>query len=156
MKRYGQLIGLKPEHYDEYVKAHADVWPGVLDMIRQCNIRNYSIFEKDGLLFAYFEYIGEDLDAIRNALGATEVSFEVIVVDDGSSDRTAEISKEKGARVITHFSNRGVGAARKTGIRAARGEIIVMIDAGFPINEVSMLKWSEVDFEDGVIYLYRS
>ena len=33
MKRFGQLIGLKPEHYDEYVKAHADVWPGVLAKI---------------------------------------------------------------------------------------------------------------------------
>ena len=63
MKRYGQLIGLKPEHYDEYVKAHADVWPGVLAMIRECNIRNYSIFHRNGQLFAYFEYVGDDFDA---------------------------------------------------------------------------------------------
>ena len=63
MKRYGQLIGLKPEHYDEYVKAHADVWPGVLAMIHECNIRNYSIYHHDGLLFAYFEYIGDDFEA---------------------------------------------------------------------------------------------
>ena len=32
-------------------------------MIRECNIRNYSIFHKDGLLFAYFEYVGDDFDA---------------------------------------------------------------------------------------------
>ena len=63
MKRYGQLIGLKPEHSDEYVKAHADVWPGVLAKITDCNIRNYSIFHRKGLLFAYFEYVGEDFDA---------------------------------------------------------------------------------------------
>ena len=63
MKRYGQLIGLRPEHYDEYVKAHAEVWPGVLDMIGECNIRNYSIFHRDGQLFAYFEYMGEDFEA---------------------------------------------------------------------------------------------
>ncbi len=63
MKRYGQLIRLKAEAYDEYVRYHADVWPGVLDTIRKCNIRNYSIFHREGLLFAYFEYHGEDFDA---------------------------------------------------------------------------------------------
>jgi L-rhamnose mutarotase len=62
VKRFGQLIGLKPEHYEEYVAAHADVWPGVLAKIRDCNIRNYSIFHHEGRLFAYFEYVGEDFD----------------------------------------------------------------------------------------------
>lgn len=63
MKRYGQLIGLKPEHYEEYVQAHAAVWPGVLAKIRECNIRNYSIFHRRGQLFAYFEYVGSDFEA---------------------------------------------------------------------------------------------
>ena len=63
MKRFGQVIGVKPETFDEYVKNHADVWPGVLKMIYDCNIRNYSIFHKDGLLFAYFEYVGDDFEA---------------------------------------------------------------------------------------------
>ena len=62
MRRFGQLIGLRPERYDEYVKAHADVWPGVLAKIRDCNIRNYSIFHRDGQLFAYFEYVGDDFE----------------------------------------------------------------------------------------------
>jgi L-rhamnose mutarotase len=62
MKRYGQLIGLKPGVLEEYKKYHADAWPGVLDMIRQCNIHNYSIFYKDGMLFAYFEYVGNDFE----------------------------------------------------------------------------------------------
>ena len=60
MKRYGQLIGVKPEGFEEYCRLHAAVWPEVLATIYACNIRNYSIFHKDGLLFAYFEYIGED------------------------------------------------------------------------------------------------
>ena len=63
MKRFGQVIGVREEHFDKYVKYHAEVWPGVLKMIEECNIRNYSIFHKDGLLFAYFEYTGEDFDA---------------------------------------------------------------------------------------------
>ena len=63
MKRYGQLIGVKPAELEEYKRYHAAVWPEILDMIRQCNIRNYSIFLKDHMLFAYFEYIGDDFDA---------------------------------------------------------------------------------------------
>lgn len=63
MQRHGQLIGVKPDKLDEYKKHHAAVWPEILDMIRECNIRNYSIYFKDGLLFAYFEYIGDDFAA---------------------------------------------------------------------------------------------
>jgi L-rhamnose mutarotase len=63
MKRYGQVIGVKVDRLQEYKAYHADVWPGVLDMIRECNIRNYSIFYRDGLLFAYFEYVGDDYSA---------------------------------------------------------------------------------------------
>jgi L-rhamnose mutarotase len=60
MQRFGQVIGLRPEHYAEYVAAHAAVWPGVLATIRACNIRNYSIFAFGDRLFGYFEYVGED------------------------------------------------------------------------------------------------
>ncbi len=63
MKRYGQIIGVKPEHFEEYKKYHAAVWPDVLKMITECNIRNYSIFHKDNQLFAYFEYVGDDFAA---------------------------------------------------------------------------------------------
>ena len=63
MKRYGQQIGVKPEALEAYKRYHAAVWPGVLKMIYDCNIRNYTIFEKDHQLFAYFEYIGEDFAA---------------------------------------------------------------------------------------------
>ena len=63
MERHGQVIQIKPDRLDEYKAYHADVWPEVLDTIRKCNIRNYSIFHKDGYLFAYFEYHGDDLDA---------------------------------------------------------------------------------------------
>jgi len=63
LKRYGRIIGLKPEAYDKYVKYHAAVWPEVLKTIHDCNMRNYTIFYRDNLLFAYFEYIGGDFDA---------------------------------------------------------------------------------------------
>ncbi len=63
MKRYGTIIGLKPEAEKEYRRYHAAVWPEVLETIRQCNIRNYSIYLKDGLLYSYFEYYGADFAA---------------------------------------------------------------------------------------------
>jgi L-rhamnose mutarotase len=63
MKRYGQLIRVKPERFEEYKAYHAKVWPEVLETIRRCHIRNYSIFHWKGRLFAYFEYHGTDYAA---------------------------------------------------------------------------------------------
>lgn len=63
MQRYGSVIKLKPEKLEDYKKLHASVWPTILKMINECNIINYSIFHKDGVLFSYFEYVGEDFDA---------------------------------------------------------------------------------------------
>jgi len=63
MKRYGSVIKVRPEKFEEYKKLHAAVWPDVLKMITKCNIRNYSIYHKDGYLFSYFEYIGDDYKA---------------------------------------------------------------------------------------------
>ena len=63
MKRFGQVIGVKPEHFEAYKKYHAAVWTEVLEKIKECNIQNYSIFHKDGQLFAYMEYTGMDFEA---------------------------------------------------------------------------------------------
>lgn len=63
MKRFGQIIRLKPEGAEEYIIQHANVWPGVLAKIKECNLANYSIFFRDNVLFAYFEYNGTDFDA---------------------------------------------------------------------------------------------
>jgi L-rhamnose mutarotase len=60
MKRFGQIIRVMPEHFERYKKYHAAVWPEVLGMIKKCNMQNYTIFHKDGILYAYFEYTGSD------------------------------------------------------------------------------------------------
>ena len=60
--RYGWLIQVKPEKLDEYKALHAEPWPGVDSMLTECNIRNYSIYYRDGLLFSYLEYTGLDFD----------------------------------------------------------------------------------------------
>lgn len=60
MRRFGQMIRLRPEHEAEYKRIHVKIWPEIEDAIRESGIRNYSIFLKDGIMFAYFEYIGPD------------------------------------------------------------------------------------------------
>ncbi|MBA7517467.1 L-rhamnose mutarotase [subsurface metagenome] len=74
MKRYGQVIRIKPDKLEEYKRYHANVWPEVLSMIHECNMRNYSIYHKDGYLFAYFEYIGDDFDADMTKMAADPVT----------------------------------------------------------------------------------
>ena len=68
VQRYGSVIGLRSEKLAEYKKLHVAVWPEVANMIRDCNIRNYSIFlrkldDGDYYLFSYFEYVGSDFKA---------------------------------------------------------------------------------------------
>lgn len=65
MKRMGSILGIKPEHIEQYKQLHAAVWPEVLAKIADCNIRNYTIFlrQPENLLFAYFEYHGTDFAA---------------------------------------------------------------------------------------------
>ncbi|MFZ2780767.1 MAG: L-rhamnose mutarotase [Rectinemataceae bacterium] len=69
MKRFGQVIRLKPGVLPAYKRYHAAIWPEVAATITACNIRNYSIFHKDGYLYAYFEYTGEDFDADMAKMG---------------------------------------------------------------------------------------
>jgi L-rhamnose mutarotase len=63
MQRYGTTIRLRPEAELEYKRYHEAVWPEVLRIISECGIRNYSIYLRDGILFAYFEYVGKDFAA---------------------------------------------------------------------------------------------
>ncbi len=80
--------------------------------------------------------IRQVLQEVVEALSDESIRYEILVVDDGSSDRTAEVADDFArscwqcpVRVVRCPENRGAGAARKIGIRHARGEIIVMLDA---------------------------
>lgn len=67
VKRFGAVIGLRPEKEQYYREVHSATWPAVLERLKQSNIRNYSIYvtELEGkkYLFSYFEYVGDDFEA---------------------------------------------------------------------------------------------
>jgi glycosyltransferase involved in cell wall biosynthesis len=69
------------------------------------------------------------IGAVLKDVGSVVPDAEVIVVDDCSTDGTGDIAAAAGARVIRHRVNRGYGAALKTGVRAARGDVVVILDA---------------------------
>ncbi len=69
MQRFGQIIRLRPEKYEEYKRLHAAVPEPILNKLREANITNYSIFHRGGLLFAYFEYVGDDFAADMAKVG---------------------------------------------------------------------------------------
>ena len=71
-QRTGFVLHVRPDKIDEYVSAHRNVWPEMLDALRSAGIRNYTIFRAGNSAFGYFE--AEDLDFAAAFLEAQEVN----------------------------------------------------------------------------------
>jgi glycosyltransferase involved in cell wall biosynthesis len=71
---------------------------------------------------------GPSIAAVVSAMAAAARWREIIVVDDGSADDTGARAREAGARVVSHPYNKGNGAAVKSGIRAASGDFVLILD----------------------------
>jgi len=89
---------------------------------------------------------------LKASLDASGVPFEIIVVDDGSRDATLEVARGLDVRVVAHPTNRGYGAALKSGIRAASGEHILICDGDgtYPPESIPGLL-SRIDGNDMVV-----
>ena len=61
-KRYAMAVRLKDENKDFYIKNHADVWHEILSELKKIKVKNYSIFLKEGFMFGYLEYDGDNFD----------------------------------------------------------------------------------------------
>ncbi len=88
------------------------------------------------------EAIAADIDAVYEAMNASDYEWELIVVNDGSTDRTQEIVEGyPDVRLIRHPYSLGGGAARTTGIHHSNGDIVVVIDGDgtYPIADTPRL-----------------
>lgn len=74
------------------------------------------------------------LACIHEAAAAAGRPYEVVVADDGSTDRTAELATAAGARVVS-VAHRQISATRNSGARAARGDLLIFVDADTQVNE---------------------
>lgn len=63
MRRYADVIRVPEEKIEEYKRVHDQIWPSIVEKMRDANINNFTIFYRDGYLFKYYEYIGEDFEA---------------------------------------------------------------------------------------------
>ncbi len=97
------------------------------------------------------------LDDVRAAMDASGHPYEIVIVDDCSTDGSGDIARARGVTVLRHPVQRGSGAARKTGIRAATGEVVVMLDADgtYPAAEIPAMLGHFPDY-DQVIGWRRS
>ena len=73
-QRYGSLIKVKSQYEERYIILHKHTFPEVLNQIHRSNIRNYSIYLKDGVLFSYFEYVGDDFDKDMESMAQNEAT----------------------------------------------------------------------------------
>lgn len=96
--------------------------------------------------------LGPGIDRLRASLDASGVAYEILVVDDGSDDRTLEIAGQKRCTVLRHASNRGYGASLKHGIERARSEWVAIIDADgtYPAEAIPEL-WAQREEADMVV-----
>ncbi len=71
----------------------------------------------------------EGIRSVINGLKSMQDKCEILVVDDGSTDNTFKFASESGVRVVHHPHNKGYGAALKTGIRNAKTDLVLLMDA---------------------------
>jgi glycosyltransferase involved in cell wall biosynthesis len=98
------------------------------------------------------------VSGLMSVLSSQDSQNEVIVVDDGSTDETAEIAKScEGVKVISHGVNRGYGAAIKTGIRNACFSVICILDADgtYPVERILDLVDPALMFEYDMVVGWR-
>ena len=95
VQRHAWVIKVKPEKLEEYKNLHANPWPGISKMIKKCNIRNYSIYYRDGYLFSYLEYTGSDWDADMKKMTADSLTNEWWKLTDPCQEKVETANEDE-------------------------------------------------------------
>ena len=72
MKRFADVIRVPAERYAEYIEKHDHIWPSIVQMMNKAHIENFTIFHRNGYLFKYYEYTGDDYEADMKTLSDNE------------------------------------------------------------------------------------
>jgi glycosyltransferase involved in cell wall biosynthesis len=131
--------------------SHAERWEDSSPAIGDASIIAPRVRAVSVVMPAFNEEagIGDQIEKVEIALKQSVDRFEIIVVDDGSTDRTADVAREHDVRLIRLPANRGYGAALKVGIAAAEHEVIVIIDADgtYPAESIPSMLERAGDFD---------
>jgi glycosyltransferase involved in cell wall biosynthesis len=115
------------------------------------------------LIPAYNERAGlaQSVEAVKARLGALNVDWEILIVDDGSRDGTGQIADALAVdvphlRALHHAKNQGIGAAFKTGVAQARGEWLILIPADLALDPEELRKYLDAARSVDVVVGNRS
>jgi L-rhamnose mutarotase len=166
--RVGSLIKLKPEYEEQYIILHKNTFPGVLERISQSNIRDYSIFLLDGILFSYYEYIGDDFDQDMTKIGEDSVTQDWWKLTDPMQEPLETRKKgEWWASIDEIFHWRGKNQSRENGGRMAfiarilgnlQDSVIDSLKIAYSIlvesSDLKDIKSFSIFHKDDCLYLY--
>lgn len=166
--RYGSLIKLKPEWEERYVILHKHTFPSVLDRIRKSNIQNYSIFLSDGMLFSYWEYVGDDYDGDMLEIGRNIVTQDWWKLTDPMQEPLE--TRKEGERwasmdEIFHWSEKSGSneKSRRIALTARifgvlENKMVESLKIAYPIlvetSDLKEIKNFSVYHKDGCLYSY--
>ena len=136
--RAGSLIGLKPEFEERYIILHRHTFPGVLDRIRKSHIRNYSIFLRDGILFSFLEYTGDDYEEDMAEIGRDPVTRDWWKLTDPMQEPLANRNEGEwwaAMEEVFHWAEK-----KRPDKRAKRAALTARIIGGFEAKVIESLK----------------
>jgi L-rhamnose mutarotase len=160
LQHFGSLIGLKPEFEERYIILHKHTFPGVIRRIRDSKIRNYSIFLREGILFSYYEYIGQDYEDDMRKISEDPITQEWWKLTDPMQE-PIKTRKEgewwTAMEEVLHFSGKDNPIARAQRFACVAEEKPLRVqDVTFPKDALSKshIHTLSVFHNEGHLYLY--